>query len=125
MNLLIDTHVAVWWMDRPDRISPEARAAISSGRNRVFLSVISVWEIGLKVARGKLRIPEGYVVALREDGFGFLDVRLDHVERAPVLPPHHADPFDRLLVAQAISEDMILVTRDVILGSYGIPILAA
>ena len=125
MNLLLDTHVVVWWLDDPGRLSEAARAAIADGRNRAFVSAGSVWEIGLKVAKQKLRMPTGHVKALEEDGFGFLDIRMNHVQRAAALPAHHGDPFDRLLLAQAQAEDMILVTRDDALGRYGIPILVA
>ena len=125
MNLLVDSHVAIWWLEDPARLSPAARAAIADGRNRVWLSVASVWEIGLKAARNKLRLPAGYVDILLADGFGILEIRLAHAQRAPALPSHHADPFDRMLVAQAEVEHLVLVTRDEALRAYGVPILSA
>jgi PIN domain nuclease of toxin-antitoxin system len=125
VNLLVDSHVAVWWLDDPKRLSSAARAAIADGRNQVYLSVASVWELGLKVERGKLRLPADYLDRLRADGFGFLDVRLVHARRAPVLAPHHADPFDRILLAQAEIEHLVMVTRDDALRVYGVPVLGA
>jgi PIN domain nuclease of toxin-antitoxin system len=125
MNLLIDSHVAVWWLDNPGRLTAPARTAIADGRNRVYLSVASVWEIGLKAARNKLRLPPSYVELLQADGFTVLEIRLAHARRAPAWPPHHADPFDRMLLAQAEVEGLVLVTRDDALRAYGVPILAA
>jgi PIN domain nuclease of toxin-antitoxin system len=125
MNFLVDSHAAVWWMDDPNRLAPAARDAIADGRNLVYLSAASVWEIGLKMARGKLRLPATYVDRLRADGFSFLDVSVSHAQRAPFLPPHHADPFDRLLIAQAQIEGLVLVTRDEDLHAYGVPVLRA
>ena len=125
MRLLLDSHAAIWWLDDPTRLSPAARAAIADGRNEVQLSVASIWEIGLKAARNELRLPPGYVDVLQSDGIGILDVRRSHAERAPALPPHHADPFDRMLIAQAEIENLMLVTRDPAFRAFGIPVLEA
>lgn len=125
MKLLLDSHVAVWWLDDPDRLSPSARAAIADGRNEVLLSVASIWEIGLKAARNKLRLPAGYVDLLQSDGIGILDIRRAHAERAAALPPHHSDPFDRMLIAQAEVDNLMLVTRDAAFRAYGIAVIEA
>lgn len=125
MRLLIDTHVAIWWLRDPRLLSASARDAIRDGRNDVFVSAASVWEIGLKVAKKKLRVPDGYLRALEKDGFSSLDIRPVHAERAPQLPDHHADPFDRLLIAQALCENLVFVTRDDALMEYGAPLLLA
>ncbi len=125
MNLLVDSHVAIWWLDDPDRLSPRARAALADGRNQVLLSVASIWEIGLKAARNQLRLPADYVDVLQADGFGVLDIRRAHAERAARLPPHHADPFDRMLIAQAQVEDLVLVSRDEELARYEVQMLHA
>jgi PIN domain nuclease of toxin-antitoxin system len=125
LNLLVDSHVAVWWLDAPTRLAPAARNAIAEGRNRVYLSVASIWEIGLEAARNKLRLPPDYVDLLQADGFGVLDIRRAHAERATALPPHHADPFDRMLLAQAEIEGLTMVTRDAALRAYGVPIVEA
>lgn len=125
MNLLVDSHVAIWWLEDPARLSARARAALADGRNQVQLSVASIWEIGLKAARNQLRLPADYVDVLQADGFGVLDIRRTHVERATRLPAHHGDPFDRLLVAQALVEDLVLVSRDEALHRYDVHVLDA
>lgn len=125
MNLLLDSHVVIWWLEDPARIAATARSAIADGRNRALVSVASIWEIGLKTARQKLTLPDGYVDLLQADGFSFLDIRREHAERAPTLPPHHGDPFDRMLIAQAMAENLVLVTSDAALRAYSVPILEA
>ena len=125
MNLLLDSHVAIWWLNDPARLAPAARATIADGRNRALISVASIWEIGLKTARQKLILPADYVNILQADGFALLEVRREHAERAPALPTHHGDPFDRMLVAQALTENLVLVTSDAALRTYGVPILEA
>ena len=125
MNLLLDSHVAIWWLADPARLSAVARTAIADGRNQAHLSVASIWEIGLKMARNRIRLPPGYVDVLQSDGIGILDIRREHAERAPRLPRHHADPFDRMRIAQAEIENLILVTRDAAFHSYGTPVLDA
>lgn len=125
MNLLVDSHVAIWWLDDPARLSARARAALADGRNQVQLSVASIWEIGLKAARNQLRLPADYVDVLQADGFGVLDIRRAHAEHATRLPLHHADPFDRLLIAQAQVEDLVLVSRNEALRPYDVHLLDA
>lgn len=125
MNLLVDSHVAIWWLADPARLSARARAALADGRNQVQLSVASIWEIGLKAARNQLRLPADYVDLLKADGFGVLDIRRAHAEHATRLPPHHADPFDRLLIAQAQVEDLVLVSRDEAFRQYDVHLLDA
>jgi len=125
MRLLLDSCVVVWWMDDPKRVAPAARAAITDSRNAVFLSAASVWELGLKIARGKLRLPADYVARLRQDGITDLSVTVDHAVASLSLPNIHADPFDRLLIAQAVEEGLVLVTRDHLILQYPVAQLAA
>jgi len=112
MRLLCDSHVLVWWLDDPLKLAPKARAAIADPDNEVFFSAASVWELGLKIAKGKLRMPKGYVDELRADGFDELPVTVEHAEAATTLPAVHGDPFDRMLIAQTLLENLVLVTRD-------------
>ena len=125
MNLLVDTHVAIWWLDRPDRLSAPARAMISDPGNRVFISAASVWEIELKRAKGKLEVPDAYWPMLAAEGFEELSVTAKHARATSALPPHHADPFDRLLVAQAGVEQMVLLSRDAWIAQYNVPSVVA
>lgn len=125
MKLLADSHVLVWWLDDPGRLSAGAREAIADPRNDVLISAASIWELGLKIARGKLRMPENFLTVLREDGFSDLAVTNDHARRSIHLPPVHGDPFDRMLIAQSLEEGLVLVTRDQLIQQYEVPLLKA
>jgi PIN domain nuclease of toxin-antitoxin system len=94
-------------------------------RNAVFVSAANIWEIEIKRRLGKLASPVGLVEASREAGFTLLDIRAQHAVAAARLPRHHTDPFDRMLVAQAMIEDCVLVTRDRKLARYDVPTLTA
>ncbi len=125
MNLLLDTHVVLWALAEPERLSAEARSAIEDGRDAVFVSAASAWEIGIKRALGKLMAPDQLVEALAAAGFQPLPITVEHATTAGALPPHHHDPFDRMLVAQAMMEGLTVVTRDRSFEPYGVTILKA
>jgi PIN domain nuclease of toxin-antitoxin system len=125
MKILADSHVLIWWLCNPGNLEPAAQAAIRDPENAVFFSVASIWEIGLKVAKGHLRVPPGLVEMLRSDSFYELPVLARHAEKAILLPPIHGDPFDRMLVAQALQDGLVLATRDRIIPEYSVPILRA
>lgn len=91
----------------------------------MFLSAASTWELGLKIARGKLRMPEDYVAQLLAHGFEALPIEIAHTSRAAMLPALHGDPFDRLLIAQALAEGLVLVTADREIVRYDVPVLEA
>ena len=120
-GLLVDTNVIVWLLlgDR-SRVSETARLALEDERNRVAVSAATVWEIAVKRSVGKLTIEDGWSRALARLGFDALPVTSIHAEAVEHLPWHHRDPFDRLLVAQAKTEDLELVSADTRLAAYGV-----
>jgi len=119
MRLLADSHVLIRWAENPAQLTPAARAAIADPNNEVFMSAASLWEIGLKVAKGKLRVPANFAQMLRLGGFADLPVHARHAERALTLPPVHGAPFGRMLVAQALEEGLTLVSCDQWIAIYG------
>lgn len=124
MRLLLDTHVLLWALDESP-LSAEAQRLIESTSTTVCVSAASAWEIGIKKALGKLRCPDDLEEQLRLARFVPLPVTIAHGLEVGALPALHGDPFDRLLVAQARTERMTLVTRDERLADYGIPVVAA
>lgn len=125
MNLLLDTHTLIWALeDNPD-LAAVARAAIVDGNNIVFVSAVSVWEISIKKALGKLEAPDTLLEEIERLRFTPLDITLEHADRAGKLPPLHTDPFDRMLIAQAQSDQLILVTRDGEIQKYQVQCLLA
>lgn len=117
LSLLLDTHALLWWLGG-QALAPDAAAAIADPRALVVVSAASIWEAGIKAALGKLSLPGSLVEAVREEGLEPLAISLAHAELAGRLPPHHRDPFDRMLVAQALAEDLTIVTRDRAFGPY-------
>ena len=125
MNLLLDTHTLLWWLDDQSTLSKKAKTAIADGKNIVFISAVVIWEIKIKQALGKLEIPEDFRKVLDDQPFNKLDITVEHAYAVGDLPAHHRDPFDRMLVAQAKVEGLTLVTRDIRLKEYKIPIIQA
>jgi PIN domain nuclease of toxin-antitoxin system len=120
--LLLDTHVFLWWRSDDRRLGDAAREAIAHAE-LVFVSAASAWEAAIKQALGRLELPDSFQAGVAESGFERLSVTFPHADRAGALPPHHRDPFDRMLVAQAIEEHLTLVTHDAALAAYDVPIL--
>jgi PIN domain nuclease of toxin-antitoxin system len=125
VRLLLDTHVALWYFDDPSLLVDDAREAIESSENVAYLSAASVWEWALKRAAGRIATPDDMVEGASRASFEPLSVTWAHGQRAAALPTIHADPFDRMLVAQAISEGLVLVTRDRTIPRYDVVTLAA
>lgn len=117
MKLLLDTHVVLWWQRDDRRLGPAARRAIAEA-DVVWVSAVSAWEVTIKVALGRLRLAEPFRVLLAADDFTELPLTLAHAEALSALPAHHADPFDRALVAQAEVEGATLVSHDRALAPY-------
>jgi PIN domain nuclease of toxin-antitoxin system len=121
-QLLLDTHVFLWWRGEPARLSSEARSRISNA-TVVFVSVASAWEAAIKASLGRLDLPESLESGVLDSGFEKLLVSFSHAERIASLPLHHRDPFDRMLVAQAQAEGLTLVTHDRLMAPYEVEIL--
>jgi PIN domain nuclease of toxin-antitoxin system len=122
VKLLLDTHVVLWWTHDADRVSAPAHELLADPRHEVLLSAAVAWEIAIKRALGKLQVRAGLVSELVRDGATALPVSVAHAEAVAELPPHHRDPFDRLLVAQARAEGATLVSGDPALRAYGVPV---
>ncbi|MDP2804649.1 MAG: type II toxin-antitoxin system VapC family toxin [Gallionellaceae bacterium] len=124
MKLLLDTHVFLWWVSDAPELSDAARAAISDPGNTCYLSLASCWELSIKSSIGKLKLKkpvERFISEqMQKNGFLLLNIELRHVAKVESLELHHRDPFDRLLVTQAKTERMTLVTADAVLSDYGI-----
>lgn len=124
--MLLDTHALIWWQAHdPPMLSARAYDAIADPGNTVFVSAASVWEIAIKRALDKLDVPGDVLEAIEANGFRELPMTAFHAEQAGSLPLHHTDPFDRMLIAQAQAEGLILVTRDANISRYGIRTLTA
>ena len=127
MNLLLDTHYLLWAGYDPARIAGPARALITDPANRLWFSVASIWEVAIKRAldRPDFRVDPGVLRAgLLANGYQELAIEGRHILSLAALPAHHADPFDRLLIAQAMSEGMRLLIADARVALYGGPVLA-
>lgn len=124
-RFLLDSHVLLWWAEDPTLLSPESRYAIAEGRHLVYVSVATLWELGIKQVAGKLKFPEDLRSLLKSNRFDLLPILGDHALAAPLLPQHHRDPFDRLLIAQATIEGFTFITRDTQIAKYDVPVLVA
>lgn len=125
MNLLLDTHVVLWWLDDPTQLSEAAREAISDPANDVLVSAATACEIAIKRSLGKLQAPRDLENVITACGFCGLPISLAHALATEQLHPHHRDPFDRLLIAQALIERATLITRDPLMAMYAVPIIKA
>ena len=123
MRLLLDTHALIWALEGSARLSKTARSLIEDTSNEVFVSVVSAWEVAIKKALGRLRVPDDLIEATDEAGFVRRSIGFAEARRLESLPPHHSDPFDRMLVAHALEEGTTIVTRDPDIGRYQVPIV--
>ena len=123
MRLLLDTHILIWALGEPKRLPKEVRAALESPANEVLFSAASIWEIAIKAQIGRANFkvaPEEITQAAVDSGFVELPVRAEHGAKVLNLPLHHRDPFDRLIIAQALSENMKVISIDENFDKYGI-----
>lgn len=124
-RLLLDTHVFLWWLADDAQLGDEARVSIADEKNPVFVSAVTGWEISIKKALGKLEAPDGLDALVEAEGFEHLPISFFHGEQAGTLPDHHKDPFDRMLIAQAQAEGLVIVTADQMIPQYGVRTLTA
>lgn len=127
MRLLLDTHALLWFCEGSEALSDAARAAIEDEANERFVSHATAWEVAIKLGLGKLQLRGGYESifpgVLDANGFALLPASLSHYRELIAMPRHHGDPFDRLIIAQARVEDLMVVTCDVAFAAYGVPLL--
>ncbi len=119
MRLLLDTHVLLWWLGGDPSLAKSASDLIRDPENVAFVSAVSLWEIWLKQSLGKLRLPAAFEERLTAESFESLPLTGLQARKVALLPWHHRDPFDRMLVAQAWAENLILLTADAAVAAYG------
>jgi len=119
LRILLDTRVLLWWLEGSPSLSAQARELIRDPDNTVFVSAVSLWEIWLKQSLGKLRLPVDFTGRLAAESFESLPLLASHPRQVSLLPWRHRDPFDRMLVAQAQVEKLVLLTADEALTAYG------
>jgi PIN domain nuclease of toxin-antitoxin system len=119
LRILLDTHLLLSWLSGSPSLSEQAPMLISDPENTVFVSAVSLWEVWLKESLGKLRLPEDFQERLAAESFESLPLTAAQARHVAVLPWHHRDPFDRMLIAQANVENLLLLTADEVLTAYG------
>jgi PIN domain nuclease of toxin-antitoxin system len=125
VRLLLDTHVLLWWLAEPERLSARTRNVLADGENVAFVSAATIWEAGIKERLGKLDGARHLAEHVRSQNMTELPIRFEHAAAAAALPAHHRDPFDRMLVAQAQCESLTFVTADERAARYVVAILPA
>ncbi len=123
MKILLDTHVLVWALSSPERIKPKVQDLLVDTDNIVFVSIASLWELQIKKSLNKISLPDDFISQLQENGFELLDINYKHIAKLDELPLIHRDPFDRMLVAQTIHENLSLVTNDLEIMKYNVKII--
>ncbi len=121
-RFLLDTHVLLWWLADDAQLGSRCKELIGDSRNQVFVSAATTWEISIKTALGKLSAPEDMDTIVEDEGFDKLPITLYHGQLAGKLPALHRDPFDRMLIAQAQAEGLILMTADDSISQYSLRI---
>jgi len=123
VKVLLDTHLLLWWLADDEHLPARAAATIADPSTEVIVSAASAWEISIKQAAGRLDAPEDLLDAIAANDFGTIPITVDHAMAAGALPPHHADPFDRMLIAQAQLEGFTLVSVDSRFSDYDVELL--
>lgn len=124
MNLLLDTHVLLWWLDDSPYLSEVERRAVADPGNLIVVSAAVIWEMRIKQELGKLEISADFYPVIKDQGFEFLSITADHAYAAGDLPMHHRDPFDRMIIAQARLEKLCIITRDNVFSRYDVSVFS-
>jgi PIN domain nuclease of toxin-antitoxin system len=124
MKFLLDTHILLWWLGNDHRLTPNERAIITNPEHFIFVSAASIWEMSIKKSLGKLSTPDNLLAVLKANNFRLLNITAEHSLAIADLPEHHKDPFDRMLIVQAQTEDLTLISQDSKLSQYDVPLLA-
>lgn len=124
MNFLLDTHILLWWLEDEPRLSASVSSAIRNPNNFIFVSAATVWEMSIKQSLGKLEMPDNLLEVLKINEFEVLPITAEHSLKVGTLANHHKDPFDRMLIAQAISEGLTLISEDDKFQLYDVPLLS-
>lgn len=126
MKLLLDTHVFIWWSDEPENLSDRSLEAFMSTENSLILSIVSIWEMQIKIQIGKMRLKHTLRFLIENqsniNNIEILPITVGHIYMLENLPMHHRDPFDRLLICQAIEESLLLVSKDNVFSNYPVNI---
>jgi len=124
MKYLLDTHAVLWLFDHVERLSEKAFDAILKPVGEKYVSIVSAWEVAIKISLGKLTFDggaENFLIKINENGFELLPVKEEYIKQVEILPLLHRDPFDRMLIASALSEGMRFITADINIHKYNIP----
>jgi PIN domain nuclease of toxin-antitoxin system len=124
MNYLLDTHTFLWFINDDPALSNTAKTLVENAENTIYLSIVSIWEIAIKVSLGRLEIPTPFAqfidVQLHENSILLLGIETSHTGLVATLPFHHRDPFDRLLIAQSMAENFTIIGKDVAFDDYDV-----
>ena len=123
-RFLLDTHIFIWWMERNKRLKRKTLSLLNNPKAQIFLSTISIWEMLIKAGKNKLEIDTDIEDGVRRSGFTILPLTISHVLKVKSLPPHHNDPFDRILIAQAQSENLTFITDDKKMERYNVTLFS-
>ncbi len=123
MNYLLDTHALIWWLADHQKLSPKAHKLISDINNQIFVSTASVWEIAIKSRLGKIETPENLLELIDEESFTILNISARDAWSIKDIVPHHQDPFDHLLISQAINENLKIISRDKFFDLYDVSVV--
>lgn len=126
MRILIDTHILIWYFDGNDKLPDRYKYQLDNTENSIFVSIVSIWEIAIKINLGKLEVTKSLTEIqsyLIKRNFKLLEVKFTHLNTLLTLPLHHKDPFDRLLIAQAITENLTLISADQHFQAYAVNLL--
>lgn len=123
MRLLLDTHTLIWGISEPEKLSEKTKELLSDVDNIILVSTASLWELQVKKSLNKIILPEDFIFQLQENGYELLNISYKHIEKLDEIPLIHRDPFDRILIAQSMHENIPLITKDSEIAKYNVKII--